>query len=190
MGEVRWAKTGFGSSWKLSGGSMWSSAVTNVSKKRQVRRALRRSARASASEIGLAPASGGGRLAQRAIAGDNIHRIMNGTASRPARLCAQATTIPAATASCDAAGHALVVAAQTEPGRRLCLRRGHPLEQSSMTDEQPVQRPRNRVGHQPRLMRQQGQQHRDLRQSDKRDPCRPRADGSVWRSRAGAARSR
>jgi hypothetical protein len=32
-----------------------------------------------------------------------------------------------------------------------------------MTHEQPVQRSRDRVGHQPRLMRQQGQLHRDLR---------------------------
>jgi hypothetical protein len=39
VGDVRWATTGFGASWKLSGGSMWSSGVTNVSKKRQVRRA-------------------------------------------------------------------------------------------------------------------------------------------------------
>ena len=32
VGEVRWASTGRGSSWKLSGGSIWSSAVTKVSK--------------------------------------------------------------------------------------------------------------------------------------------------------------
>ena len=44
-----------GSSWKLSGGSMWSSAVTKVSKKRQVRRATPRSARASAAPIGVRP---------------------------------------------------------------------------------------------------------------------------------------
>ena len=42
VGEVRCATTGLGSSWKLSGGSMWSAAVTKVSKYRQVRRATRR----------------------------------------------------------------------------------------------------------------------------------------------------
>ena len=39
VGEVRCATTGFGSSWKLSGGSIRSSGVTKVSKKRQVLRA-------------------------------------------------------------------------------------------------------------------------------------------------------
>ena len=43
VGEVRCATTGPGSSWKLSGGSPWSSGPTNVSKNRQVRRAVRRS---------------------------------------------------------------------------------------------------------------------------------------------------
>ena len=38
VGEVREAINGVGTSWKLSGGSMWSVAVTKVSKKRQVRR--------------------------------------------------------------------------------------------------------------------------------------------------------
>ena len=42
VGEVRWATTGFGSSWKLSGGRKWSSGPTKVSKKRQVRRAVER----------------------------------------------------------------------------------------------------------------------------------------------------
>ena len=42
VGEVREASTGKGSSWKLSGGSQCSCAVTNVSKKRQVLRAVRR----------------------------------------------------------------------------------------------------------------------------------------------------
>ena len=62
VGEVRCAIAGFGSSWKLSGGSMWSSAVTNVSKKRQVRRAISRSACVSAAEtggsVGLAATAG------------------------------------------------------------------------------------------------------------------------------------
>ena len=41
MGEVRVANMGTGSSWKLSGGNQLSLAVTNVSKKRQVLRAVR-----------------------------------------------------------------------------------------------------------------------------------------------------
>ena len=50
VGEVRCATTGLGSSWKLSGGRAWSSGPTNVSKNRQVRRAIRRSAATSAAE--------------------------------------------------------------------------------------------------------------------------------------------
>src|SRR4030095_8491341 len=42
VGEVRAATVGVGSSWKLSGGSQFSSAVTKVSKKCQVLRAVRR----------------------------------------------------------------------------------------------------------------------------------------------------
>ena len=45
VGEVRCATTPRGSSWKLSGGRWLSSAVTKVSKKRQVRRAISRSSR-------------------------------------------------------------------------------------------------------------------------------------------------
>src|SRR4029077_18559904 len=56
-------------SWKLSGGKAWSSGVTKVSKKRQVRRAVRRSSRASSADIGAACSGAGGRLIQRATAG-------------------------------------------------------------------------------------------------------------------------
>src|SRR6185369_7418006 len=48
VGEVRLATTPRGSSWKLSGGRWLCSAVTKVSKKRQVRRATRRSSRCCA----------------------------------------------------------------------------------------------------------------------------------------------
>ena len=80
VGDVRWATTGAGSSWKLSGGSSCSCAVTNVSKKCHARRAVSRRARASASEIGEVPAPRTGRLAHRATAGESIHRIRNGAA--------------------------------------------------------------------------------------------------------------
>ena len=81
VGDVRCATAGFGSSWKLSGGSMLSSAVTNVSKKPQVRRAISRSAWASSAEIGGSPDSCEGRLIQRAMAGASSHRTMNGAAT-------------------------------------------------------------------------------------------------------------
>jgi hypothetical protein len=48
VGDVRCATTGLGVSWKLSGGKAWSSGVTNVAKYRHVRRAINRSAPASA----------------------------------------------------------------------------------------------------------------------------------------------
>jgi len=70
VGDVRWATTGSGISWKLSGGSMWSAGVTKVSKKRQVRLAMRRRAWASASASGRWAPIRGDRLAQKATAGE------------------------------------------------------------------------------------------------------------------------
>src|SRR6185369_13598927 len=88
VGDVRWAMTGLGSSWKLSGGSMLSDAVTKVSKKRQVRRAISLSDVASAPEIASVPASTGGTLTHRAIAGEISQARMKGAvigiAPRPA----------------------------------------------------------------------------------------------------------
>jgi hypothetical protein len=59
---------------------MCSSAVTKVSKKRQVRRAIKRRNRVSASEAGWWVDASDGRLAHRAMAGDNSQRMRNGTA--------------------------------------------------------------------------------------------------------------
>src|SRR5271167_4092435 len=70
--------TGFGSSWKLSGGSMRSSAVTKVSKNPQVRRAARRRNWESGAETGLWTATFGERLVQRATAGETAHSARNG----------------------------------------------------------------------------------------------------------------
>src|SRR5260221_13025921 len=81
VGDVRWAMTGLGSSWKLSGGSMLSAAVTKVSKKRQVRRAISRSEFTSECEIGRLPASTGATLTRRAIAGENSQARMKGAAT-------------------------------------------------------------------------------------------------------------
>src|SRR5258706_12829994 len=83
VGEVRWATTGRGSSWKLSGGSQLSSAVTNVSKKRQLRRAaVRMICRSSAVSC-----SGGrgtiGPLIKRGTARENGHKAADaGAAAR------------------------------------------------------------------------------------------------------------
>jgi hypothetical protein len=72
--------------WKLSGGSMLSAVVTNVSKKRQVRRAISRNELASAWEITRLPASVGATLTQRATAGANSQARMKGTATGIAAL--------------------------------------------------------------------------------------------------------
>ena len=82
VGEVRCATTGRGSSWKLSGGSPWSSGPTNVSKNRQVRRAVRRSGAMSAADSCSAAVSAGGWLTHLATRGDSSHSTMNGAATR------------------------------------------------------------------------------------------------------------
>ena len=75
---------------------MLSAAVTNVSKNRQVRRAISRSARASAAEIARLPASTGATLTQRAIAGESSQARMKGAATgnaaRPAMPDGQAAS--------------------------------------------------------------------------------------------------
>src|SRR5689334_20751024 len=66
---------------------MLSASVTKVSKNRQVRRAIRRRARASFGEIANLAASAGATLTQRAIAGEisqpRIKGAATGTAARP-----------------------------------------------------------------------------------------------------------
>ena len=99
VGEVRWATTGAGSSWKLSGGSAWSAGVTKVSKKRQVRRAMSRSAVVSRSDSCSATDSRGGRLTQRATSGDRSQRPTNGVAIQAASGFATRTRTAATAAS-------------------------------------------------------------------------------------------
>jgi len=65
VGDVRWAATDSGASWKLSGGSMLSAGVTKVSKKRHVCLAIRRRAQVSASASGRQARIRGDRLAQK-----------------------------------------------------------------------------------------------------------------------------
>src|SRR5260370_39385980 len=84
---------------------MLSSAPTKVSKKRHVRRAIKRRAAAWVGDTGTCPAIGGGRLAHRAMDGDSIHRITQGGATsrdpspgnRPDKATATAKEPPPAT---------------------------------------------------------------------------------------------
>src|SRR5688572_19581857 len=98
VGDVRCAITGCGSSWKLSGGSAWSSALTNVAKNRHVRRPIRRSVRASADESGAGPAVVVGMLIHRATAGDAIQSSSTGSATGHDAAFDHATTAAAAPA--------------------------------------------------------------------------------------------
>src|SRR3546814_10598693 len=81
VGDVRCATTGFGSSWKLSGGSALSDGVTNVSKKRHVRRAMRRNSRASESDTEDRLVTVDDRLVHRASAGAISHSSKKGKTS-------------------------------------------------------------------------------------------------------------
>ena len=80
VGEVRFAITACGISWKLSGGSMLCCAVTKVSKKLQVWRAMMRS-RCSSSAVSVSRrAVRAGRLTTRATMGAHSHASRSGTA--------------------------------------------------------------------------------------------------------------
>ena len=69
VGDVRDAMIGVGISWKLSGGSQCSSAVTNTSKKCQVLRAVpRRKPSCERESVGMAGPMG--RLTHQAIHGE------------------------------------------------------------------------------------------------------------------------
>ena len=101
VGDVRWATTGVGVSWKLSGGSALCSGVTKVVKYRHVRRATSRSARASAAESGAARTVVPGRLTQRATSGDSAQSAPTGNAigNASARRHTTAATTAAASAT-------------------------------------------------------------------------------------------
>ena len=79
VGDVRCATTRPSDSCTLSGGSQWSSAVTNVSKNCQVLRATRRRWARSRSSSSTARGRSA-RLSQKAIAGETIHNS-NGDAA-------------------------------------------------------------------------------------------------------------
>src|SRR5205814_6212495 len=99
VGEVRAARAGPGSSWKLSGGSQFSSAVTKVSKKCQVLRAMRRS-RVNCSALSSGAGRSIGILIHRAIQGAASQRAKNGRATiqRAGCMRLKETTPPSAIA--------------------------------------------------------------------------------------------
>src|SRR6476620_12041624 len=80
VGEVRAATVGVGSSRKLSAGSQCSSAVTKVSKKCQVLRAMRWS-KVSCSRLSSGAGCSMGRLIHHAIQGATSQRTKNGRAT-------------------------------------------------------------------------------------------------------------
>ena len=186
VGEVRCASAGTGSSWKLSGGSMWSAAVTKVSKNRQVRRAISRRACASASDTDIRPALRGGRLVQRAIAGEAIHRAASGTARGHVPCPNSQGDQHRQNADDDPAGHHAIEAEEVEPGTDRRLRRRNPFEQMPAGDEQPHQGPRDRIAHQPRLMRQEDDDKRRLGQreaqigAERAEMAARRDPGAAW----------
>src|SRR3954462_9834132 len=92
VGDVRWATTGAGSSWKLSGGSQLSAAPTNVSKNSHVRRAVRRSDSISAGDSSAEATTDTGGLPPRANKGETSHSARNGTANHNAPGLATMTT--------------------------------------------------------------------------------------------------
>src|SRR5436309_13206130 len=81
VGDVRWARTGFGSSWKLSGGSPPSAGPRKASKNRQVRRAVARRVLVSCADRSGVDEVRGGRLTHREDRGDTAQRIRNGAES-------------------------------------------------------------------------------------------------------------
>ena len=66
----------------------------------------------------------------------------------------------------DPAGHHAIEAEEVEPGTDRRLRRRNPFEQMPAGDEQPHQGSRDRIAHQPRLMRQEGDDERRLGQRE------------------------
>src|SRR5688572_10412446 len=99
VGDVRCATSPFGSSWKLSGGKECSSALTKISKKRHVRRAILRNVLRSAAVKGVARESGRGALTALTIAGENAQSRRKGAANGHAAGFATVTTTAAITAT-------------------------------------------------------------------------------------------
>ena len=177
VGDVRWATTGSGSSWKLSGGRAWSSGPTKVSKNRQVRRATQRagSARLRGGRGAVAVGAPGQADPPRQMSGASEPEQQR-TARPPPGQAAGSPPAPPPRARPGAAPptrHPPVEA--SDRGRaRSCLRRPSPTRASSRADAQPHQRAHDRVGHQPGLVRQEGDHERDLGEGEARSVRRAR----------------
>ena len=132
VGEVRWATTGSGSSWKLSGGSAWSSARDEGLEEAPGAagdQAQRRRVVASDELLGR-------RLARRQAdpAGDDAATAATARRTAPAIQAAVGLTASdedrdGQPASDDAAGHPPVERREVEVVAGLRLRGGHPFEQ-------------------------------------------------------------
>ena len=176
VGEVRCAITARGSSWKLSGGRWLSSAVTKVSKKRQVRRAISLSSRCCSADNSDFAAEGGVWLIRHAMAGAATHSSRKGidiAGSEPRN-----STISNARPSCQqhAAEHARVETAQ-RIARIAEQVRGNPLEHEPASHEYPPQSAADGVTHEPGLVGEHAGEQRDLCQCQRRNRCARPADG-------------
>ncbi len=143
VGLVRGATTAAGCSWKLSGGSQFSWAVTNVSKYRHVRRdSLDKNARCSSDNC--AGAAVNDRLSHHAIPGDTSHSPSSGPAigKIPGRHTASNTITPA---PINGAIH--MTSKNPHRSVRRCLRGagGFPFQQLLLGPMHPYQRPRDGV---------------------------------------------
>ena len=161
VGDVRCARTGFGSSWKLSGGRKWSSGPTNASKNRHVRRAVERRRVTSSGARGDVARARGGRLIHRATSGERPQSRTNGAAMAQLPGLAKTTRAAAAAASRTAPAHALEEAGHVQGQRRADLGGRGPLQQLP-SRVQPAEGSRDRVAHQPSLMGEEGDAQRDL----------------------------
>src|SRR4026209_1961549 len=84
VGEVRCATTAAGCSWKLSGGSQWSSGPTKVSKNAQVLREITRRKRVCSGARGAGGGAGGGGLHHAGAGGGNGRSRIGAAGARAA----------------------------------------------------------------------------------------------------------
>ncbi len=152
VGDVRCSTTGLGSSWKLSGGSPWSSGPTKASKNPQVRRAVRRSACASVAES-CSAAEFGGRQADPA--GDRGREQPEGNERRGDPGSARVDDEDedgGHDGDGNATPHLPVEPREVEGVAGLGLGGRHPLEEVPPGDVQPGERPHDGVQHQPAVV--------------------------------------
>ena len=192
VGEVRWATTGLGSSWKLSGGRAWSSGPTNVVEEPprpaggQAERArVRGDERLGASRsVARAGSSSEPPRARQPTAGERAARgpgLRAGRTRRPTAARGQAS------AAAPSGGRSRA-RSRREPG--LGLRRRHPFQQPAARHVHAGERPHDRVGHQPGLCASIVSVSADLRGGQHEVPADRARRGCAWRCRAAAGSRR